>query len=262
MQEISRSQTKLYEAGESLPEYIDRIFTEKRRQTIIDSCPASLRRSDGQPALLYRHVSEQELIELLMKGKKDGYSGILEGLSLTNFYVQFNLRSEDPNLLEHIAALGFTDPEKVLQSVTEGDVEAFKNACKDLPARYKVRMVVRGVLTTSFFGYIPTSLIPFGATQRYYLELMIPPEKWHLDDLDEIQSEEVVNDREMQVLVESIAESDITMIYKPGEMADDKSKYINKQFNLPPDAKGMRFSMLLDPLRSGNKKKFLPQYFY
>ena len=261
MQEISFPSPRFSERGWELSEYIGSTFTEQRRQRIIDSCPPSLRRNDGQPALLYRHVSEQELIELLMKGKKDGHSGILEGLSLTNFYVQFNLRSEDPNLLEHIAALGFTDPEKVLQSVTEGDVEEFKNACKDLPTWYKVRMVVRGVLTASFFGYISTSLIPFGATQRYHLELMIPPEKWHLDDLDEIQSKEMVYDREMQVLVESIAESDITMIYKPGEMAGDKSRYLNSQFNLPPDTNSMQLSMLLDKFRSGNKKEYLPEYF-
>ena len=177
MKETSFSQPKFNEEGEVLSDYIDRVFTYERRQRILDSCPASLRRRDGKPALLYRLVSEQELVELLMKGKKDGYSGILEGLSLSNFFVQFNLRREDPNLLENIAALGFTDPEKVLQSVTEGDVEAFRNACKDLPTWYKVRMVVRGVLTAAFFGKIPTSLIPFGATQSYYLELMIPPEK-------------------------------------------------------------------------------------
>ena len=70
-----------------------------------------------------------------------------------------------------------------------------------------------------------------------------------------------MKDREMQVLVDGISESEITMIYMPREMQGDKSKYLKSQFNLPPDTNSIQLFMLLNEFRSGNKKKYLPQYF-
>lgn len=166
---------RLYINGEPIPQYIEEVFTKDRRKRMIDRCPNTLKRVDGQPVLLYRHVSEEELLRLLGKGEKDGYSGGgNEQLSMKSFRDQFGLGGSGQELLGEIRNSGFSDPESVLEAVEEANIEGFRAACRQLPEKDRIRLVISGLMPATFFGFIPTSLIPFGGVSRYTIELTIP----------------------------------------------------------------------------------------
>ena len=255
--------------NESIEEYVGRVFTKDRRENMIEESPEDLVKADGGTALLYRYLSQEELLELLQTGVVDGETGgKTRVVTISDFLNQFALHSalEDLEELERrLSNWGFTDIQAVIRNIEEENISALKIATNELPLESRKELTVKGLMPASFFGLIPTSLVPMDSVKEFYIEMMVPSKEWVLHDEKKIATQEFVRDVEAHVLLPEIKLEDVSMVYLKGEMGftssqmeNGKKEYLVKQFPSTENLGGIRLDELLFELRAGNKKDLLP----